>query len=48
MIEVAYLTSEAFVLAGIVNSEDRGKRRVVAKQAGFRGHRELLGSTIFN
>ena len=48
MIEVAYLTSEAFVLAGIVSSEYRGKRQVVAKQASFRRHHELFGTTVFN
>ena len=48
MIEVAYSTSEAFVLAGIVSSEYRGKRLVVAKQAGFRGHHELFGTTVFD
>ena len=48
MIEVAYLASEAFVLEGIVSSKYRGKRRVVAKQAGFRGHHELFGTTVVN
>ena len=48
MIEVTYLTTEAFVLTRIVSSEYRGKRRVVAEQTGFRGHHELFGTTVYN
>ena len=48
MIEVAYLTAEAFMLSGIVSSKYRRERQVVAEQASFRGHHELFCTSVFD
>ena len=46
--KVAHLTAKAFVLTGIDSGEYRGKRRVIAEQASFRGHHKLFSTTVFN
>ena len=38
VIEVAYMTVEAFLLPGIVSRKYCRERQVVAKWADFRGH----------
>ena len=48
VIEVAYMTIEAFLLSGIVSSKHWRERQVVAEQASIRGHHELFYTIVFD
>ena len=45
---MTYLTAETFLFSGVVRSKYGRKCRVIAKEAGFRGHHELFSAIIFD
>ena len=47
VIEMVYMTVEAFLLSGIVSSKYCRERQGVAESASFRGHHELFCTTVF-
>ena len=47
VIEVVYMTVEAFLLSGIVSSMSCRERQAVAESASFRGHHELFCTIVF-
>ena len=48
VIEVAYMTAEAFFLSGIFSSMYCRERPVVADQASFQDHHELFCTTVLD
>ena len=48
VIEVAYMTAEAFLLSGIVSSKYCRERQVVAEYASIRDHHELFCTIVFD
>ena len=48
VVKMTYLTAEAFLFSGVVCSKYGRECRVIAKEAGFRGHHELFSAIIFD